>query len=49
MKTLLFAASIVALSTAAHAGMSCNLNDQRGNVLQDSFALAVTATPTRSS
>jgi hypothetical protein len=38
MKTLLLAASIVALSTAAHAGMSCNLTDQRGNVLQYSFA-----------
>ena len=38
MKTLLLAPTIVPLSTAAHAGMSCNLTDQRGNALQYSFA-----------
>jgi predicted aspartyl protease len=38
MKGLLLAASIVALSTAAHAGITCNLTDQRGNALQYSFA-----------
>ena len=38
MKKLLFATSIVALSTAAHAGITCNLTDQQGNALQYSFA-----------
>jgi hypothetical protein len=38
MKALLLAASIVALSTAAHAGMTCNLIDTKGNALQYSFA-----------
>ena len=38
MKKLLFATSIVALSTAAHAGITCNLTDERGNALQYSFA-----------
>jgi hypothetical protein len=37
MKTLLLAASIAALSTAAHAGITCNLNDTKGNSLTYSF------------
>jgi hypothetical protein len=39
MRTLLLAASIVALSTAAaHAGIGCNLTDDKGNALHYSFA-----------
>jgi hypothetical protein len=37
MKKLLFATSIVALSTAAHAAITCNLTDQQGHALQYSF------------
>jgi hypothetical protein len=39
MKRMLFiGTAVVALAAPAHAGITCNLTDQRGNTLQYSFA-----------
>jgi hypothetical protein len=44
------AALAVALGVGqAHAGITCNLNDQHGNALQYSFTRGETVTSTRSS